>query len=117
MSRIDDHRFIGKSGREHAFAVHARRAVLPARPALYLLGYRHPRGHLAGFHVVPLWLGMAENLAARLAAHPSEECLRSELWNCVCVLEAGPDTTSPAPREAFDDLLPALAPACGHDAT
>ena len=100
------------SGREYLFRVYKRDAPFKAEPALYLLGYHHPKGHVGGNTVDPIYLGMTDDLAARLQDHPHPDCLRYEMFNAVCVVQ------DVAPEERMDclrDLAEALFLPCGGD--
>ncbi|WP_461210936.1 hypothetical protein [Desulfocurvus sp. DL9XJH121] len=100
----------GASGRDYAFTVHGRGARFRAVGAVFVLGYLHPRGHLAGFVLHPLYVGQTSDLARTLAAPPHGDCLRAQCWNCVCALATGAGEDER--RDAMLDLLAAHHAPC-----
>ena len=114
MEFLEERLLVGASGREYRFHAYRRKGPIAPGPALYVLGYLHPRGHIGGNHLVPLYLGMAEDLRAVLEDHPAAACLRFELCNCVCLPAEPLDAFGMT--DWFQDLNAALALPCGHDA-
>ena len=113
---IEEWTFAGASGKSYAFAVHPRRngefKNVEPQPAVYILGYRHPRGHLAGDVVEPLFIGQTDDLASRLADHPQWECILDECFNCVCVL--ADRLTAEERTHCADDLRRGNPTPCGE---
>ncbi|EPR43656.1 hypothetical protein dsx2_2273 [Desulfovibrio sp. X2] len=115
MNFLEETTLTGASGRAYPFRIFSLKEDFDPTPALYLLGYRHPKGHIAGYNVVPLYLGLAEDLRRELAGHPSAQCLRFELCNCVCL----PDESIPPAQwpACCADLARSLDLRCGSDPT
>ena len=115
MPDFEEWTFSGAFGRKYRFVVHPRRqgvfeGITP-QSAVYVLGYRHPRGHLAGDVIEPVYIGHTDDLAARLADHPHWDCIIYEACNCVCVLA---DQLSEEERAACaEDLRRGNATPCG----
>lgn len=96
MFRKEKWIFTGSSGTEYLFFIRAKKQVLPQAPGVVMLAYTHPRGHMAGWQVNPLFMDHARDMSLILesGAGPDSESLA--LWNS-CFVLAEPDA---AAREA-----------------
>lgn len=86
MFRQEKWSFAGGSGTEYFFEIKKKSAALPASGGVYILSYTHPRGHLAGFEVHPLYLGQTDNLKTTISTPPELKCITDECWNCSYIL-------------------------------
>ena len=94
--------FEGGSGADYTFEIFSKKAKLPETGGIYIVAYTHPRGHLAGYQVNILSIGVTDNFQSAITALPQQECLRSECWNCTYILRLSePETKS----EILKDLL------------
>lgn len=94
--------FEGDSGAQYTFEIFSKKAKLPENGGIFIFAYTHPRGHLAGYQVNPLSMGMTDNLQSAIATLPQQECLREGCWNCTYILRLDePGTRS----ESLKDLL------------
>lgn len=78
--------FSGESGKSYFFDVFTKNTHLPERAGIYITTYAHPRGHLAGFQVNVLCVGMATNLESAVAGLREKDRWAKECWNYTCIL-------------------------------
>lgn len=94
--------FEGDSGTHYTFEIYSKKSELPKTGGIFILAYTHPRGHLAGYQVHTLSMGVTDNLQLEIAALPQQKCLQDECWNSTFILRLDePETRS----ESLKDLL------------
>ena len=100
---------IGASGKIYTFEVYPKSARLPETGGIYLLAYCHPRGHLSGFQVNILRMGVADNLNAVIDGLRQKADLLKECWNYTGIMCLDAD---PAGCEYIEDLSAVKAIQC-----
>ncbi len=93
--------FTGVSGKKYTFEVYPKSAQLPATGGIYIVTYSHPRGHLSGFQVNTLCMGVANNLNSTIEDLRQQESLAKDCWNYTCILCLD---NADLRHECFDDL-------------
>jgi hypothetical protein len=78
--------FTGASGVEYKFSILAKSEEPPQSSGVFILAYVHPRGHLAGWQVNPLFIGQADDLRPPLAEGVGLDNEQRFIWNCNFVL-------------------------------
>jgi|GEM_PF-1043983 len=78
--------FTGASGTEYLFTILPKSEGLPQASGLFILAYTHPRGHMAGWQVNPLFIGHAENMELMLENEVMLDRDWRGIWNCNFVL-------------------------------
>ena len=86
MFRQKEWSFTGASGTRHRFAILPKSDGLPQSPGVFILAYTHPRGHMAGWQVNPLFIGHADNMRSALDNEVSLDQDQGTLWNSNFVL-------------------------------
>lgn len=94
-------RFTGNSGQEYAFTSQPRSDRVTSDRGLFILAYIHPRGHLAGYLLHVLHLGVADNLEESIAQLYEDPHLKKRCWNTTLTLKLKTDGESAA---VFQDL-------------
>lgn len=82
----DSIEFKGAKGKTYTFDLYAKSDELPKEGGLYILLYCHPRGHLAGFKVNTLHIGMTENLQSTVVNFRHNRAMQEKLWNYTGIL-------------------------------
>jgi hypothetical protein len=93
--------FNGASGKTYSFEVYPKSAQLPDTVGVFILTYSHPRGHLSGFQVNILSMGIANNLNSVIVDLRQDESLLKECWNYSCIMCLDKVTQC---HECIDDL-------------
>ncbi|SMF20216.1 hypothetical protein [Desulfovibrio gilichinskyi] len=109
MFRQDKWSFTGGLGTEYFFEIKKKSSTLPPSGGVYIFSYTHPRGHLAGFEVHPLYIGQTDNLETTLPAPPKLKCITDECWNCTYILLIDDEQ---ARINCVHDLLKNIHPLC-----
>ncbi|MBI9112515.1 hypothetical protein [Maridesulfovibrio ferrireducens] len=86
MFRKKEWSFKGESGTEYCFEIKMKSSALPTAGGVFILAYTHPRGHLAGFEVHPLYIGQTDNLSTTIDTPPQLKCITNECWNCTYIM-------------------------------
>ncbi len=110
MFRQKEWIFKGLSGTDYPFEIMKKSSDFESIKAIYILTYKHPRGHLAGFVVNPLYIGQTDNLKVALINHPQADCVFNECYNCLHVMKLEADEN--ARRAIVEDLLKANPTPC-----
>lgn len=94
-------RFTGTSGKEYTFTSQTRSDRLSVDAGLFILAYIHPRGHLAGYQLHILHLGVSENLKESIGRLNDDKHLSEGCWNATLILKLG---TGVKKADTFQDL-------------
>jgi len=78
--------FTGVSGAEYLFTILPKSEGLPQSSGVFILAYTHPRGHMAGWQVNPLFIGHAENMGLMLEDGVRLDPDGRDIWNSNFVL-------------------------------
>jgi len=78
--------FTGVSGTDYLFTILPKSEGLPQSSGIFILAYTHPRGHMAGWQVNPLFIGHAENMGLMLKSEVRLDQEWRGTWNCNFVL-------------------------------
>ena len=87
----------GISGQTYTFKVYPKSAQLPETGGIFIVTYMHPRGHLAGFQVNHLHIGVANNLQAVVHDLKKEDRFLKKCWNYTCTM----NLNTPSTRDAY----------------
>jgi hypothetical protein len=79
-------RFTGASGRQYSFTILPKGEGLPESPGVFIKAYTHPRGHMAGWCVTPLFIGHADNIHLAFGDKVELTPDQAYIWNCNFVL-------------------------------
>lgn len=101
MYKLKEWTFTGASGTKYQFSNLAKSDELPQSPGILILGYAHPRGHLAGWQVHPLQIHHSDNIHATFANSIEQQATQLPLWNCNLILL---EPSSSAREESVKDL-------------
>lgn len=78
--------FTGASGTKYIFSILPKSQSLPPSPGIFILAYTHPRGHMAGWQVNPLFISHADNMCVTLDDGVRLDRDQGAMWNCNFVL-------------------------------
>ena len=87
----------GVSGKTYTFKVYPKSAQLPETGGIFIVTYMHPRGHLAGFKVIPLHIGVADNLQTVINDLKKEDRFLKNCWNYTCTI----NLNTPSTRDSY----------------
>jgi hypothetical protein len=76
----------GASGAKYLFSILPKSDGLPQSAGVFILAYCHPRGHMAGWQVNPLFIGHADNMGLALENEVELDSDHMLMWNCNFVL-------------------------------
>ncbi|KAB1442809.1 hypothetical protein [Pseudodesulfovibrio senegalensis] len=107
MFRQEEWIFSGASGAHYRFSIRTKKSGLPQAPGVVMLAYTHPRGHMAGWQVNPLFIGHADDMSRIPESEVDPHSKQMALWNSCFLL---PESLAAAREACVLDLERANAP-------